>query len=228
MHILLLLERLHDIQTDTRPYNGTLRSRRDFSNTDKDPNYLGSGGSSIAKNHPDPHMVKKYNHQVFGGIHGRTDGDGFNKFIEYLIDHDIDNIHFPRVYNVKKIVDKDDGYIHTYTMEKLVNYYADDLTPEQFEAFLEHNVSLPVRRAFHLVRPMKNDGGDKFSRLDLLARMLSTKVSTGDMGGILTEPLREAMTLLSRMGGELDIHGDNLMWRRGGQGMTLVFLDPLF
>lgn len=224
MKILPLLEKLYDTDQSEQQYKGRLRKSRERDSS----KLLGRGGHGAVSSTTDPHMVRKHNIQPYGKT-GAAGADGYNKFIELLISQEIDNPHFPRVYNIKKITDANGNHIHTYQIEKLEEFY-ENVTPDLLNAFMEHNLTEKARADFGLTRDVTKPQ-DVDYRLDMIARMMSEWVMEGSTRPLLMKSMQDAVHVLHWMYnkiGMLDMFGANLMWRRSGTGLTLVFNDPFY
>lgn len=187
---------------------------------------IGVGTQARVKNDPmDPHMVKKHNTRPYNATHGKGN-DGFNIFIDYLITNDLtDNIHFPKVYNIKTITDRDGSFIHTYTMEKLVEFSA--VGADQIVSYMDNNLNPD------LIGTMPEWIVDEDAKLRWLEprieRVIDRAVSlNADVAS--TETLSEAFNIVYKASRELnidsDLHIGNMMWRRSSTGLTLIINDP--
>lgn len=225
MKIQDLLEDLVNATIDRKKYNGTLKTKNDsLIRSNKE---LGNGSQASVKHDPnDPHMVKKHNTKVYPSKpaweFGQTN-DGYNKYIEFLINNNLtDNIHFPKVYNVKTIVDKDENKIHTYTMEKLVE--SEHLSEEEVNAFIEHN----------LIGRWKIKLLDEYNALEDTCSLISNCICgySEALTFFSNEELIEAIKTLTKVkaaiAGQIDLSSYNIMWRRTPHGMILVFTDPFY
>jgi hypothetical protein len=228
MKIQYLIEDLVNADIARKRFNGTLKR--------KDTGYalsgkqLSNGSQASVKADPnDPHMIKKHNTKVYPeksiiqGFKPTRANDGFNDYIEYLINNNLtDNIHFPKVYNVKTIIDKNGDKIHTYTMERLIE--TDTLTVEQIEAFLENNLS------------EKWQDSVKWTShpIEYVVRLITNCIQgTRDMDEIFTnKELISAISIIKQIkntiSAQIDLSVHNIMWRRTPYGMILVFTDPFF
>lgn len=174
----------------------------------------------------EPHMVRKYNHRPMDKYaHKRNAVDGFNYFIEQLIEkEETDNIHFPKVYSMKKIVDDNDNFIHTYDIEKLIPGFRltkDELVKVCTESFGEE------------------EGSDQYDEDDLqriIAGKIIYAIEKNDYTDIISDSLIEALNIITdiiksavkiKRGHRLDIHSDNIMYRRTPYGVQLVINDPI-
>lgn len=223
-----------------KQYHGTLKAQHR-----QRTHELSRGTQAAVKlDKTDPHMVDKYNHQTYGDdkpplrrFPKRKD-DGFNQFINYLIDHKLmgTNTHFPRVYDVTTITDKTGRRIHTYTVEKLVE--STDVSKPELAAVIEHQFN---PRVFALEPDQMEQFPDPENEDEwCVAYMKRIATKLGDCvkyastaeESIKSETLLAAIKILKAMDKEfpqqMDIHAANIMWRRGPSGLVLVFNDPVF
>ena len=225
-----IMEDLSRPETTERRYNGVFRNHQDQAFNVQQATKkrsLGQGFYSNVKSHrTDPHLVQKNNHRQMA-----RDTDGFNVFVEWLIKNDkLGNIHFPRIYNIKRITDREGNVIHSYDIERLVQ--AGDVSREEILAFHEHNIH---EDAMHLesVFALADDEAFKAIYFKHLCKMLEKCVKQKILSYLKTETLRDAIaTLIAATQDEslpqlyIDFHEGNLMWRRGPTGLTLVINDP--
>jgi hypothetical protein len=174
---------------------------------------LGRGAFSIARtDSTDPHMVIKRQK-----LRSDTMKDGFNGFAEIVARDQLwDMIHFPRVYAIKKIMNKDETIgLHRWRMEKLIGY--NQLSGEEINAL--------TKRYFNM------ETNSVFSIADNICRAIN-----GDTDIIVDDTLLKAVYKMSDIFDEvkkslphvfLDLHGENLMFRRTHVGIDAVISDPL-
>lgn len=191
-------------------------------------NYLGSDNNSkknldsgsmasVKQDVNDPHMVIKHNLSPF-----TARDDSYPDFINYLIENKIENIHFPKVYDIHKIYDRYGRYIYKYRLEKLIPLK--DASLEEFQNF-RYNTFDDDHVFENRVSYMAID-------LGIMMRELCNPYSPSSKLAILkSESLKEACIIVRNMTKELktysDIYEKNLMWRRGPYGLTLVIIDPI-
>ena len=229
----LLLEDQFQTSRVEKRFSGSLKSQHYIKRHE-----ISRGTQAAVKDDKtDPHMVTKYNHRTYHDddkpsrrFENRKD-DGFNQFINYLIDNKLMGVnpHFPRVYDVKTITDREGKRIHTYTVEKLIEF--DAVSRPELESFLEHSLhpdSVWIDPDIVEERPWVLAASERIAkRLELCVRQMSTARET-----LKSETLIGAIKVLHKMDKEfpsqLDIHYGNLMWRRTQHGLTLVFNDPIF
>lgn len=228
MRIELLLEELVQTQRQQGEYRGAFKAGKS------------SGMGTQAKAKPDrndPHMVTKHNFKPFVADRNsmtatwdtRKD-DGFHRFASFLIKHKLmgENPHMPRVYNIKTLTDADGRHIHTYTVEKLIDYY--EVSKEELLAFIENHLQPDT---IYIDPSLKEEDWvvGVFKRIALrLDRCIGMDSEMNQV--INSESLVEAIGIIRKaksvLGEPSDMHEGNFMWRRGPQGLTLVFNDPFY
>jgi hypothetical protein len=213
-----LLEMMDVIEEDItqtrvsdRKYGGNLSDHRHLATASRRQE-LGDGAFSKVFTDPtDPHMVDKRSSTL---RHVRGAKDGFNAFIEYLVKHDLmDNIHFPKVYNVDRVTGKDGKYRESYKVEKLIPLQK--LSEEELDTLAEMNFpqlfeNTPEEISSFIERSVINQL--TFNRLK-------------------SESLKDAISIVKRAASELkfmvDLHDENIMVRRTSVGLQIVINDPL-
>lgn len=226
-----IMEDLTRPDVTDRRYNGVFKHYNDMAPNVRSATVkrtLGQGFYSAVKSHrTDPHLVQKNNHRKMG-----RDTDGFNVFVEWLINHDkLDNIHFPRIYNIKRITDREGNVVHSYDIERLIQ--AADVSKEEILAFHEHNIHEDVLPLDDLLSYAENDEAFKELYFKHLCKMLEKAVKQDILSYFVSDTLKEAIRILIAVRNDetipqlyIDIHEGNLMWRRGSTGLTLVINDP--
>lgn len=191
----------------------TNRDLRQFRQRNRDKNP--EGAFSVVKPDKDPHMVKK-------SSRGATPSDfteGFKAFIMFLKNNDFENIHFPRVYEVKTIQGKDGYEIDKFKVEKLIDGY--------------HIDKDLMRNYVRNILPDEATEGYDESEIDhsLLAMYIHDAVN-GRTRPFKDDTLNDACNIISRAlhatGGNNDIHQNNIMFRQTGHGIQVVINDPIF
>lgn len=192
------------------------------------PKAIGRGKHSSVKPDPrNPDNVIKHNIRPYPLPDG-ADNDGFNVFITYLIDNNLTgNPHFPRVNTVKTLTDKTGSRIHKYNMEKLQPSWK--LTPQEFHDFVNQNL---VDGVLGLSEEEMEYVDDDFlnNAMGAFVGALANNLPYNKPLAKSTE-LDQAVKIMSRILKEtdhlvLDLNDENIMWRRDGAGLTLVFADP--
>lgn len=216
MKIQELLEDLINTTRQNKKFSGAFKRHSD--SAPPSAKELGHGFFSSVKNDPnDPHMVKKH------GIKPSAE-DAYNVFIEYLIDNDLmDNIHFPKVYDITKIQDRNGHTIHTYKIEKLINF--NDASTKEAEAFIHR--SFDDRATEMMAR-------NNYGLLSAITMFFEDCLMDHPeyVGMITDDSLKEALRVIKAIEGQdrhifSDIKSDNMMWRRTPHGLVLVFIDPV-
>lgn len=236
MRIQDLLEDQFETDRGEQKFNGTLKPVYNMRNHE-----LNRGSQAAVKSDKkDPHMVKKYNIRTYHDDDkphrdspNRKD-DGFNQFINYLIDHKLMGVnpHFPRVYDIKTITDKTGHRIYTYTVEKLLESTV--ISKEEMQAFIENDLHPDT---IYIDPDIAQYGREKewieeaWHRITKRLNLCITQMSTA-RESIKSETLIECIKILHKLDKEfpnqLDVHMNNLMWRRTQHGLVLVFNDPIF
>lgn len=221
----LILEELFQTDRVEKQYGGTLRKQR---GRRSGMNEIGKGTQSAAKfDRNDPHMIVKHSMEPY---EKNIRDDGFNAFINYLINNKLmgENIHLPRVYNVKTIRDANGKHIHKYTVEKLIAY--NDISKDEILAFAEVHLQ-PDSMQFS---DHEDDSVFVTNAFRLIAMHLGKCIlyPTLIKDYVRSETLAEALKIIRQASMELgkpeDLHPGNYMWRRGSTGLTLVFNDPFY
>jgi len=221
MKILDLLEKLIDPNVESKKFGGTLKHRDIFRRSRyNNKKEIGKGTHSSVKDDPrDPHMVVKNNTQPYSSERSK---DGFAKFVEFLIDSDLlDNIHFPKVYNIKRITDQDRNFIYAYRLEKL--YDMDILSLEELNAIREtHLKDIP-------------EFTSKGNGIEDIAAMTGEALSYGDFSYLRGSYAKDLKLLHDwfkenqiKLGLKEDLIYKNIMVRKTPYGNQLVLSDPFF
>ena len=230
----LFIEIMEDLarpEVSDRQYNGVFKNHHEqpFNvQQSTKARTLGQGFYSNVKSHrTDPHLVQKNNHRQMA-----RDTDGFNVFVEWLIKQGKqDNIHFPRIYNIKRITDRADNVVHSYDIERLIQ--VDAVSKEEIIAFHEHNIH---EDAMHMEGLLERDWTEEtFKEMYFkhLCKVLDRAVKQKIFSYFLMDSMKSAIAILVEASRDeslpqlyIDFHSGNLMWRRGPTGLTLVFSDP--
>jgi len=210
MRIQDLLEAPFTTDVIDKRTNRDLRQFRQR-NTERNP----EGAFSLVKQDKDPHMMKKSSRNATPS--GFT--EGFKAFIMFLKNNDFENIHFPRVYEVKTIQGKDGYEIDKFKVEKLIDGY-------QIDKELMRNY---VRNI--LPDSATEDYDDSEINHTLLAMYIQDAVD-GRGRPFKEDTLNDACNIISRAlhatGGNNDIHQNNIMFRQTNRGIQVVINDPIF
>lgn len=219
MKIQTILEAIIATASDEKKYSGMLRHSQ---------GHFDSSFSTVRNNRDDPHTVVKHNFRPMNPVQWDSmPTDGFNFFIEALIRKDaMDNIFFPKVYNIRKISDNHGQYIHKYVTEKLYplnSLEVDDLKKIYGECLYGYKKAGFNEEEEHYPRKMAR----------AIAGALSDAVENQDFSRIKSDELKEALQILlviknefSKRGAGFDLHSDNIMARRTPFGVQLVINDP--
>lgn len=216
MHILNLLETQHQINVHNTRASSNLKKQYS-------PKYAGMSRGSFSAVKPDPkdpHMVKKFS------VAGRSESDeGFKAFIMFLHNNDLaDNIHMPRVYDIKTVKGRDGIVIDSYRIEKLISM--NTLSREDLVSFI-HSITDEMD-----IDDEYTSGDIGFKILQVMLSDAISKAVSKRNPSFKLDSLNEACHIVARAlhatGGDSDMYGDNLMFRRTQQGLQLVFSDPIY
>ena len=202
------------IQTDVSNIN--LPNRR-FGPSKPQEDAIGKGRYSTVRNDPkDPHMVTKktkYDKEETQ-YHNK---DLYPQFIEALINSDQKmNPYFPRVYGMKAYTDKSGNKLHKFNMEKLNDL--SELSKEEFDHVLDLIMDENIKKAYHI-------SGPGYLAWFIVEAIKSSSVRKE----IKDRNLYNALSFLSKFlkkQWHLDLHANNMMFRRTPYGAQLVITDP--
>lgn len=219
MKILDLLEKQIDTVISDKRYSGYFKDAGDK----EFGKYSYGTFARVAADKKDPHMVKK------NDLYSTNEPDNYNKYINELIKRDIidSNIHFPRVYNVKRITDKTGLSIYTYQMEKLIHFH--ELGLDEMVALVEQTCSAPIPE--HALEG--DDEARLISRLSSMIQKVLYAAVAKDYTAIKLASLNQAIAIIVGIGKSLnidinDMGGDNIMARRTKYGVQIVITDPFY
>lgn len=214
--LLELVERQIDTAVSDAKYKGNLRMSRDWGN--------GEGAGHFSRGTPnknDPHMFKKHGILPLGDTSKPSSTsnpavDGYDLFVRYLVEHDIDNIHFPNVYSIKKIADPSGKFINKYDVEKLIPLGS--LEPDEMQALIDMNFN-------------QRKTGTIYSKSGISSVLNNcVRFYPEDSDHLLLPSLVEACEIARKiMTAEklaLDLHSGNIMLRRTPTGLQIVLNDP--
>ncbi len=204
-----IFEDLVNTQIKNTKYNGV----HDFSKIKARRNTeLGRGMFAKVSTSNDPHVVRKQSTSAIGAS-APKEADGFDAYVDLMVEYGVmDNIHFPKVYDGRRVTDANGEVKREYSIERL--FPMDSLSPEEWDAMV--NVNLRVAA----------NSPAKFC--DLLWDAVADDEFRHDY--ILSDSLNEACVALAKMsrtaGFNLDIHPGNVMVRKTAHGAQPVFSDP--
>lgn len=188
---------------------------------------------SYAKVDPDeddPHMVKKTTHPEHAVAQSNDIADSYFHFIKYITDNKLadNNPFFPRVYSIKTNVDKRGMKQPVYQMEKLIPFSEIDqdlLIAYGNRIFLDFEDSLGRKRDDDERLKARGFTGSA----NLVGRAFSDAIFRNN---IADKKLADAIGVIKKLirqidGSVMDLHAKNMMFRRSGQGIQLVLIDPI-
>lgn len=240
MKIQNLLE-IIDTKVSTKKYSGTFR----------DPEFLdienrkNTGGYSTVKDDPhDPHMVIKHNHTPWPASGHKEIGnetvppDGYQFLAQWIVEEKIYNIHFPRIYKVTRYEDSKGQYIYKYGLEKLIKHT--ELDDEELSHVIKMNFDVEsdnYKKASSELAGIVSRYRKDFSNQDVLSFVCREIIKGSIPNSVVKNPeVKKALALLvdfmawARKNGHdviEDINPSNIMYRRTGQGLQMVFSDPV-
>lgn len=198
-------------------------------NPDNDKKLGGRGNfSTVRPDKKDPHMVRKNHHSpIMSDI---DDQDGYIPFINHLIRHKLmgEYINLPRVYDVKKITDREGDYIYSYTIEKLID--GKNVSIEELNTIIDRTLGDEPAKGMSWSSREESSVKPK-----ILNQWFGAQIEYGLTNGfynIKDEELIKALKLIDFVNDRnpnnvTDIHGGNIMYRRTPHGLQLVISDPL-
>lgn len=188
---------------------------------------IDSGKYSTVKNDNDPHMIKKSSKRA------RTDLESIDPywtFIKKLVDSGIAsrNPYFPRIYNITSLKGADEKEIRRAKMEKLLSYA--DL----------HDADVPLLKIIsERINANLNDLDDLDVEIDpvgayisIISDKIDNLLRNYGINELNDDSLIEAIYFIRNMIKEnhfmvIDMHTENIMFRRGSYGLQLVITDPV-
>lgn len=202
------------IQTDVTNVN---LPNRKFKQSKSQEDSIGKGRYSTVRNDPkDPHMVIKKTKfdKNSTSYHNK---DVYPQFIEELINSDQKmNPYFPRVYGMKSYNDKSDDKLHKFNIERLEDLR--QLSAEEMDHIMSLIMEDDVRKAWNIDNER------------MLAWFISEAIKKNSVRKeIKDKNLYDALTFLSKFLKKnwfLDLHSENMMFRRTPYGPQLVITDP--
>lgn len=214
--LLKLLENLSSTQIVDKEFHGGFKRKTGGSGGEE-----GVGSFSRVRPSKEPHQVKKYSHSPL-----KYD-EGFNIFARYIAEpgkNRMDNIHIPKVYNIKKYTDASGKHIDSYEMERLQSLQT--VSKEELEHMwnVYFNTEWSEHTDMSMLLGMLQIVIDNDTSLDLMIKSQELKEAIFIIRG--------ALDYASKKFGDIrampDLHADNLMIRRTSSGVQLVFSDPIF
>ena len=141
--------------------------------------------------------------------------DGYHYYVDLLIKTKVyeENPFFLRVRNIHTVTDKNNLKIYNFDVEKLSNIY-------QFNKDI-------IKNYFESLFTVDSSYDNVFNDFNNIEELLYYYLMV-DRSQIKDEYLKNALNFLrlnSKKYG-LDLHGDNILYRRGKYGMQMVFSDP--
>lgn len=192
-----------------------IKSKADLSNFSQfkalQAKNLPRGNFSVVRpNKSDPHTITKTSKISYEP----NKSDMFGRFIKFIYENGYqDNIHMPRVYNWKLITDSDGNKIYKYEVEKLID-------GKHIDRDVMARYVKSVIPASELVNYDYMVLSDFVTEEILAPRQIFLTDELNEACRIVAEAMKE-------LGGGVDTHFENLMFRRNKYGIQLVFNDPI-
>jgi hypothetical protein len=203
------------IQTDIKDVNIPNKAFSGKRGETKD--LMGSGRYSIVRKDPkDPHMVSK-RQKIDTSGENYHQKDLYPEFVKALVNSDQKmNPYFPRIYGVNKYTDKQGVTLHKFNMEQLNSMHT--ISKEELQHVLDLIIDEGIQRAWGIDTDM------------MLAYFLSEAIKKSSVRKLVKDRnLYNALVFLSKFlkkNWHLDLHADNMMFRRTPYGPQLVITDP--
>lgn len=198
-------------------------------------NYNQGSFSSVYDKKNDPHSIIKTNKSFSDenndtGLRNNTDFkspinikkyDGYHHYVDILMETKIyeENPYFLRVRNIHTVTDKNNKNIYNFDVEKLFPLYkfGVQLIKNYFYRIFELDDSYD--QYFNNIKDVEN--------IDAIQSLIYY-ILMRDRHKIKDNLLKEALNFLRVNSGQfsLDLHGENILYRNGKQGMQMVFSDP--
>lgn len=187
---------------------------------------IGSGRTAVVTGDTDPHMVNRRAKHI--SQRGDSEYDIFAKWV--VSNENVrQNPHFPRIYVVDTKQANGEGYtartLIDYKIEKLTPM--DKLSPEEVRAIMDTHFA-PVGMS----REEYNDYEFTYNDIAIFTfEYIHSGESSEDIAPV--GKFRQACDMLENFlyeeprGLIYDLHWENIMVRRTGRGLQLVFTDPV-
>jgi hypothetical protein len=186
-------------------------------------NELGRGTfSTVKRDVNDPHLIDK--EQRVKQVYDLT--DLFDDYAEIIAKERLwELIHFPRVYSIKTYRDQKGEKRSNWKMEKLIPI--DKISKEEIKRLTQRYF---IPSIIEEIAEKDYDYSEFSYHLDIPVSMDNLSSIKDSTLRTALEKLTEIYTDLARKYGEtdveLDLHEDNIMFRRTQHGLEVVFSDP--
>lgn len=185
---------------------------------------LGRGTFSRARSGNDPHVIKKQQMNKYDSSHSLV--DLFDEYAEIISKGRLwEYIHFPRVYATKRKTDQDGNTLHDWEMERLIP--STSIDSEELKRLSQR----------YFVPDVVKELGEEHFHVGEFAYQLEAIIETNSINLVKDVTLAKAVTILHKIFKHLekkskahhvnmDMHEDNIMFRRTQNGLQVVFSDP--
>lgn len=172
------------------------------------------GQFSTAKELPDEHLIKLTQRRR---INKDQIADAKHLYYREIVENSLwDNPHFPRIYESKEFIGKNNVKRSNWKVEKLIEIYK-----------LNKYELVEMSDRYFYDSEADNFDNNFFGFLNCAYIFTKRKIHR-----IKYEPLIEAANILFKIQDkyklDFDLHDGNIMFRRGSQGTQMVFVDPFF
>lgn len=190
----------------------------------KHPNELGRGSfSTVILDSKNPHIIIKTQIR-------NTDMDLcdlFENYVDIIIKNELWNmVHFPKIFSVNKINDDSGHILYEWGIEKLL--------PMSDSSIEKDDIILLCKQYFNptICEKLKNEKYHRYAIADTMEELIKNK----NWEAFKDLTLQNAVKTLNKIHNTLtskysttvfmDIHGENIMFRRTADGLELIFSDP--
>lgn len=185
---------------------------------------ISKDSGTFSKVNPSPNdpftvnKISKDHRETYGGKYNAEHHDGYWSYITAIVNNDElkSNPFLPRVYSIKSYYDKEGNKKFIANIEKLLNYK--EVDTKQLKQYIPHIIDI-------------GNDNNYFDQYPLLALCDTIEAAAyhGNYAHIKNEKLIEALKFINSISNRyhIDLHSDNIMFRRTKYGIELVITDPL-
>jgi uncharacterized ubiquitin-like protein YukD len=180
--------------------------------------HIGTGTYYTSYENPDdPHTIHKFSRQP------TISHDGFKIYADYIIKYNLasKNPYFPRIYKHRTNIEPPSDLSYEFEIEKLLLYY--DIRIKEFRPILE--LLFNDSEVEEIMNIHSNEGITikiaRKIRLMITQNIKSKSKLLNQAFFIIQKIIRDNSDIY------IDIHEDNIMFRRTNSGIQLVINDPL-
>lgn len=233
-----LFEIIEPQELPQRRYGGTFRTvdkdEKNISSLDTDEKRIGSGFfSSVKSVLNDPHLVKKYRNR-FG------ERDKYWDYADIIIKEKLwNNPYFPRLYTKQTYLDREHQELPIIKMEKLDS----KINKKEALYLLDKMFKLSGKDLKEFQEEINENGVDFITKA--IARPIAAIISAESETAftfysgfsefrldvkikdpLLKQAINKLIEIKNEISSSVDLHTNNLMYRRGPTGVQVVITDP--